>query len=51
HDCGNNSLLVAFRRDKSAAYELQVSLPDEHAEVLTTPSKYAPYRWYGAHST
>ncbi|MDF5805652.1 lysozyme inhibitor Ivy [Pseudomonas aeruginosa] len=47
HDCGNNRLLVAFRGDKSAAYELQVSLPDEPAEVMQTPSKYATYRWYG----
>ncbi len=31
HDCGNNRLLVAFRGDKSAAYGLQVSLPDEPA--------------------
>ena len=41
HDCGNNRLLVAFRGDKSAAYGLQVSLPDEPAEVMQTPSKYA----------
>ncbi|WP_019682513.1 lysozyme inhibitor Ivy, partial [Pseudomonas aeruginosa] len=34
HDCGNNRLLVAFRGDKSAAYGLQVSLPDEPAEVM-----------------
>ncbi|MGV8267881.1 lysozyme inhibitor Ivy, partial [Pseudomonas aeruginosa] len=47
HDCGNNRLLVAFRGDKSAAYGLQVSLPDEPAEVMQTPSKYATYRWYG----
>ncbi|PXC04769.1 lysozyme inhibitor, partial [Pseudomonas aeruginosa] len=25
----------------------QVSLPDEPAEVMQTPSKYATYRWYG----
>ncbi|EPB6480258.1 MULTISPECIES: lysozyme inhibitor Ivy [Pseudomonas] len=47
HDCGNNRLLVAFRGDKSAAYGLQVSLPDEPAEVMQMPSKYATYRWYG----
>ena len=42
-----DSPLVAFRGDKSAAYGLQVSLPDEPAEVMQTPSKYATYRWYG----
>ncbi|MBH9397939.1 hypothetical protein I5L42_19700, partial [Pseudomonas aeruginosa] len=47
HDCGNNRLLVAFRGDKSAAYGLQVNLPDEPAEVMEKPSAYATYRWYG----